>query len=63
MYFDYRKSNNSDEELNKLFKIFASKETDEIKPKTLIIKGRNVHFNKTCGRVADCTFDELCDRV
>lgn len=52
----------TERELNQLFKIFASRENDIERPKTLSILGRNVTFNKTCGRVADCTFDELCDR-
>lgn len=40
----------------------ASKETDSVRPRILTIKGRNVLFAKTCGRVADCSFSELCDR-
>ena len=53
---------NADTELNRLFKIFASRENDIIRPRTLTIKRRNVTFARTCGRVADCEFDELCDR-
>lgn len=53
---------NADEELDRLFKILASRENDMIRPKTLTIKGRNVTFPVTCGQVADCTFEELCDR-
>lgn len=53
---------NTQGELDQLFKIFASRENDIERPKTLSILGRNVTFNKTCGRVADCSFDELCDR-
>lgn len=56
------RSDGADEELDKLFKIFASRENDMIRPRTLTIKRRNVTFAKTCGQVADCTFDELCDR-
>lgn len=56
------KSEGADRELDKLFKIFASRENDTIRPKTLTIKNRNVTFAKTCGQVADCSFDELCDR-
>ena len=26
------------------------------------VKGRDVSFSKTCGSLADCTFDELCKR-
>ena len=52
----------ADQELNDLFKLFASRETDSVRPRVLTIKGRNVSFAKTCGGVADCTFEELCDR-
>lgn len=57
------KSDNADEKLDRLFKIFASKENDVIRSKTLTIMGRNVIFKKTCGHVADCEFDELCSRA
>lgn len=53
----------ADGEMNKIFKFLASKENDTVRPKTLTIRGRNVTFEKTCGQVADCTFEELCDRV
>jgi len=53
----------ADKELDRLFKIFASRENDVIRARTLTIKGRNVTFYKTCGGIADCTFQELCDRV
>jgi len=49
-------------ELDNAFKILASQENDIIRPKTLTIKNRNVRLNKTCGRIVDCTFEELCDR-
>lgn len=58
----HSKSLVADQELEQLFKIFASRETDSIRSRTLTIKGRNVTFARTCGRVADCTFTELCDR-
>ncbi|XP_023239604.1 putative ATPase N2B [Centruroides sculpturatus] len=57
------KSNlDANKELNQIFKILAARETDVVRPKTLTIKGRNVLFSVTCGQVADCTFDELCNR-
>ncbi|XP_059470407.1 putative ATPase N2B [Neocloeon triangulifer] len=49
-------------EADKIFKFLCSMENDIIRPKTLRIKGRNVTFQRTCGQVADCTFEELCDR-
>lgn len=57
------KSEGADEKLDKLFKIFANKENDVVRPRTLTIMGRNVIFQKTCGHVADCDFDELCSRA
>jgi len=53
----------ADAEMDRLFKYLSSKENDTVRPKTLTIKGRNVTFEKTCGQIVDCTFDELCDRV
>lgn len=52
----------ANKELNQIFKILAARETDVIRPRILTIKGRNVSFSKTCGQVADCTFEELCGR-
>ncbi|XP_003743502.1 AFG1-like ATPase [Galendromus occidentalis] len=49
-------------EMDRLFKIVCSHETDTIRSRTLVIKGRNVEFKKCCGQVLDTTFDELCDR-
>ncbi|XP_042903570.1 AFG1-like ATPase isoform X2 [Parasteatoda tepidariorum] len=49
-------------ELDNAFKILASHETDTVRPKTLTIKNRNVRFTKTCGRILDSSFEELCDR-
>lgn len=49
--------------MNKIFKILCSKENDIVRPKTLIIMGRNVTFPKTCGQVLDATFEELCDQA
>jgi len=48
--------------LNAIFKFMAAKETDDVKEMTIRIKGRDVHFNRACGGVLDCDFDELCAR-
>lgn len=32
-------------------------------PRTLTVLGRDVTLQKTCGSIADCTFDELCGVV
>jgi len=48
--------------LNAIFKFMAAKETDDVKEMTIRIKGRDVHFNKACGGLLDCEFDELCAR-
>lgn len=52
----------ADEALNGMFKFLASKETDMVKEITIRIKGRDVHFNKSCGGLLDCDFEELCAR-
>jgi len=50
------------DELDRLFKWLCSRENDVVRPRSLIVQGRQVNFDKSCGRVLDCTFDELCDR-
>merc|ERR1712223_1506062 len=46
-----------------MFKFMAATETDAlVRPLTVRVKGRDVSFAKTCGSMADCTFDELCKR-
>lgn len=32
-------------------------------PRLLRVLGRDVMLEKTCGSIADCTFEELCGRV
>lgn len=49
--------------VDNLFKFLISKENDTVRPRVINIMGRNVKFAKACGRVIDCTFLELCDRV
>lgn len=61
MYF--RKGKDVVKDVDNVFKYLCSKENDIVRPRTISIKGRNVNFQKTCGRVLDSTFDELCDRV
>ncbi|KAI8428803.1 hypothetical protein MSG28_007474 [Choristoneura fumiferana] len=48
--------------VDNLFKFLVSKETDTVRPIVINIMGRNVKFAKSCGRVLDSTFEELCDR-
>lgn len=63
-FTDCRKSDHdADAELDKLFKVLASQENDIVRPRVLTIKGRNVEFRKTCGRILDASFAELCDRA
>lgn len=33
------------------------------RPRVLNVHNRKVRLNKACGTIADCTFEELCDRV
>ncbi|KAK3538336.1 hypothetical protein QTP70_035212 [Hemibagrus guttatus] len=73
---DYRKRNrpaagklfyltsedNVDATLDKLFDEMAFKQNDITRPRPLKVHGRTVTLNKACGTIADCTFEELCDR-
>lgn len=49
--------------VDNLFKFLVSKENDTVRPRVINIMGRNVKFAKSCGRILDSTFEELCDRV
>lgn len=48
--------------LDKLFDELAFKQNDITRPRVLNVHGRKVRLNKACGTIADCTFEELCDR-
>ncbi|XP_022117144.2 putative ATPase N2B isoform X1 [Pieris rapae] len=48
--------------VDNLFKFLISKENDTVRVRVINILGRNVKFAKSCGRVLDSTFEELCDR-
>ncbi|XP_027028701.1 AFG1 like ATPase a isoform X2 [Tachysurus fulvidraco] len=53
---------NVDATLDKLFDEMAFKQNDITRPRSLKVHGRTVTLNKACGTIADCTFEELCDR-
>ncbi|KAM3871170.1 AFG1 like ATPase a [Diretmus argenteus] len=48
--------------LDKMFDELAFKQNDITRPRVLNVHGRKVLLNKACGTIADCTFEELCDR-
>ncbi|KAM8834235.1 AFG1 like ATPase a isoform 1-T1 [Synchiropus picturatus] len=48
--------------LDKMFDELAFKQNDITRPRVLNIHNRKVRLNKACGTIADCTFEELCDR-
>lgn len=48
--------------IDTIFKVLCSNENDYVRGRTFTHFGRNLTFEKTCGRVLDSTFDELCDR-
>lgn len=52
----------AEDSLNGLFKFMAAQETDRVGEMTIRIKGRDVHFDKACGGLLDCDFNELCSR-
>ncbi|XP_076372725.1 AFG1-like ATPase isoform X2 [Tachypleus tridentatus] len=61
VYF-LKSEDDAEDSLNTIFKILCSKENDIVRRKILRIKRRNIVFPITCGRVVDCSFDELCNR-
>ncbi|XP_045662900.1 AFG1-like ATPase isoform X2 [Ursus americanus] len=48
--------------MDKLFDELAQKQNDLTRPRILKVQGRELRLNKACGTVADCTFEELCER-
>ncbi|XP_040920368.1 lactation elevated protein 1 homolog B [Toxotes jaculatrix] len=48
--------------LDALFEELALRQKSVTGPRVLTVLGRDVTLEKTCGSVADCTFDELCGR-
>ncbi|XP_015206624.2 lactation elevated protein 1 homolog B [Lepisosteus oculatus] len=48
--------------MDKLFDELAQKQNDITRPRILKVQGRKLRLSKACGTVADCTFEELCDR-
>uniref|UniRef100_A0A671ND69 AFG1 like ATPase b n=1 Tax=Sinocyclocheilus anshuiensis TaxID=1608454 RepID=A0A671ND69_9TELE len=48
--------------VNTLFEELAYRQNDVARPRVLNIQGREVTLSRTCGTIADCTFQELCER-
>ncbi|KAF3849932.1 hypothetical protein F7725_019651 [Dissostichus mawsoni] len=48
--------------LDTLFEELALSQKSVTGPRLLTVLGRDVRLEKTCGSIADCTFDELCGR-
>ncbi|XP_078130369.1 lactation elevated protein 1 homolog B isoform X3 [Sander vitreus] len=48
--------------LDALFEELALSQETVTGPRLLTVLGRDVTLEKTCGSIADCTFDELCGR-
>ncbi|XP_045916486.1 lactation elevated protein 1 homolog B isoform X2 [Micropterus dolomieu] len=49
--------------LDALFEELALRQKSVTGPRLLTVLGRDVTLEKTCGSIADCTFDELCGRA
>ncbi|XP_067631789.1 putative ATPase N2B [Eurosta solidaginis] len=49
-------------EMERMFKILCTQENDIVRPRIITHFGRDLTFQKTCGRVLDSNFEELCDR-
>ncbi|XP_067883268.1 lactation elevated protein 1 homolog B isoform X2 [Heterodontus francisci] len=48
--------------MDKLFDELAQKQNDTTRPRILKVQGRELRLSKACGTIADCTFEELCDK-
>ncbi|XP_029903757.1 lactation elevated protein 1 homolog B isoform X2 [Myripristis murdjan] len=48
--------------MDTLFDELALRQKTVTGPQVLTVQGREVTLEKTCGSIADCTFDELCSR-
>ncbi|XP_062407535.1 lactation elevated protein 1 homolog B isoform X2 [Sardina pilchardus] len=48
--------------MDDLFHELAQGQNDFTRPRVLTVLGRKVHLSRTCGSIADCTFQELCDQ-
>ncbi|XP_048387873.1 lactation elevated protein 1 homolog B isoform X2 [Stegostoma tigrinum] len=48
--------------VDKLFDELAQKQNDITRPRILKVQGRELRLSKACGTLADCTFEELCDK-
>ncbi|XP_075058983.1 AFG1-like ATPase [Mixophyes fleayi] len=48
--------------MDRLFDELAQKQNDITRPRNLKVQGRELKLSKACGSIADCTFEELCDR-
>ncbi|XP_072218348.1 lactation elevated protein 1 homolog B [Leuresthes tenuis] len=48
--------------LDALFEELTLRQKSVPGPRVLTVLGRDVTLEKTCGSIADCTFDELCSR-
>ncbi|XP_053446826.1 AFG1-like ATPase [Nycticebus coucang] len=48
--------------MDKLFDELAQKQNDLTRPRILKVQGRELRLNKACGTIADCIFEELCER-
>merc|ERR1712241_1234255 len=64
VFFDLSAEDQKDgnKDMDILFKVMIAKENDTVHPKPIRIKGRDVKFEKACGQVVDCEFEELCGR-
>ncbi|XP_030626702.1 lactation elevated protein 1 homolog B [Chanos chanos] len=48
--------------VNTLFDELAYRQNDVTRSRVLTVLGRQVTLSRTCGTIADCTFEELCNR-
>ncbi|KPM05009.1 lactation elevated protein 1-like protein [Sarcoptes scabiei] len=56
------KDDKTNETLDLMFKVMSQNENDYPRSRVLTVKGRDVSLKRTCGRILDSSFAELCDR-
>ncbi|CAH1800215.1 unnamed protein product [Owenia fusiformis] len=54
--------NDTTEKLDAIFDHLAKAERSAVEAKTLVLLGRELHLRKTCGRLLDCSFADLCSK-
>ncbi|XP_013413505.1 AFG1-like ATPase [Lingula anatina] len=52
----------TEEQIDNIFQTLIGEEDDVLRPRSLLVFGRQLVLPRACGAVVDCTFEELCER-